>query len=455
MSKITLPTGIVGDEDLPRLQESLKNLFHSPSEGSLLKTPGITQFSTGNGKCRGAVTFRDEYYQVSGADFIKVFPDGTTEVIGQVGGIEFCAIAISFIAIMIVVKGGSAYAYIPDGEGFVEITDAEYRPSIDVESINQRFVFVPEDGGTLFYTNPNTPTEISALNFFDAELLPDGNTGVINLRNDLYVGGVDSFEVFRDTGDVDAPFQRVDGAAVLTGYVAAKAFYKDTFLFLGKDKDGSYGFHAMAQGDSPKISNTTIDEILNEDYTAEELSECVSQRFTWKGIDMVAFRLEYETLLFFGTGWSRMQTGITPAGQYQPWDINCVTFAYGRYITGCASMNEIGILENISTEFGEKIEREIVTFIKGERNSYFTLDNLFLSCITGTSDINGTVGLQISKDGLTYPQAPKYRPLGEVGRYQQQIAWYGGLGLFEFFCGLRIRTTAAVDFDVEGLFFNA
>jgi len=451
MPQVPLPKGITGDRDIPELRESLVNLFN-PGDNTLLKTPGVSSFSEGEGACRGAIDFQDEHYQVSGESLIKIAEDGSKTVIGAIAGTDECVLAKSFIALVIVVKGGNGYVYEPS-IGLTEITDPDYRPSIDVDSINQRFVFVPQDGGVLFYTDVNDPDDIPSLNFFDAEFLPDRNTGCINLRNDLYVGGVNSFEVFRDTGDSDTPFLRVDGAAVETGYIGGKAIYKDTFVFLGKDRGGSFAFHAMSSGDAPKISDPAIDEILNLDYTLEELLYVTSQRLTWSGVDMVAFRLARHSFLYYGTGWSYIQTNIDGFDEIQPWDVNHLAFSYGRYVTGSASGSKIGKLDDVVSEFGEKIERQIDTFVKSDSNSYFQIDNIFLGCITGTSLVDGTVGVQISKDGLTWgPQ--KFRPLGKTGRYQQQVAWYGGAGTFESFAGIRIRTTADVNFSVDGLLIN-
>jgi len=449
--QVPLPTGLTGDSDIPELQESLTNLFN-PGDNTILKTPGIDAFATGISTCRASIDFQDEHYQVSGTNLIKISETGATTTIGTIDGTADCVMSKSFIALIIIVKGGNGYVFEPSS-GLSQITDPDFKPSIDVASINQRFVFVPEDGGTLFFTDVNSPSDIPALNFFDAEFLPDKNTGIVNLRNDLYVGGVNSFEVFRDTGPTDNPFIRVDGAAIETGYVAARAIYRDTFVFLGKDRDGSYAFHAMSAGDAPKISIPFIDEVLNNEYTKAELEACTSLRFTWKGVDMVAFRLARDTFLFYGAGWSYLQTGIDGLNVHQTWDVKFLTFSYGKYITGSATSSAIGKLSISITEFGAKIERVIETFVKADSDTYFPIDNIFLKCITGTTATEGTISLQVSKDSQTYgPQVP--RSLGKQGKTQQQMAWYGGVGVFESYCGVRLRTTADVNFSVQGLLIN-
>jgi hypothetical protein len=450
MPDVPLPKGITGDEDIPELQELLVNLFN-PGDNTLLKTPGIDSLATGSGVCRGQANFQEVHYQVSGQKLVTVSSDGVVVEVADIPGTAECAIAVSFIALVIVVKGGPGYSYSPSG-GLVTIGGA-YAPSVDVAVINQRFVFVPSDGGPLFYTDVNLPEIIPAANFFDAELLPDINTGTINLKNDLYAGGSDSFEVFRDKGDTDSPFLRVDGAPLETGYISAKARYGGTFVFLGKDRGGSFAFHIMGSGVAPKISNPAIDEILNREYTQIELQQCLPQRFTWKGVDMVAFRLARHSLLFYGTGWSYIQTGIDASNKIQPWDVNYLTFYNGKYITGSATTAAIGTIENLTTEFGARIERQINTFIKSAPDSYFAIDSIFLKCITGTKLIPGTIGLEISKDSLRYgPQV--FRSLADIGKTQQQVAWYGGAGVFESFAGVRIRTTADVDFSLDGLTVN-
>jgi hypothetical protein len=67
--------------------------------------------------------------------------------------------------------------------------------------------------------------------------------------------------------------------------------------------------------------------------------------------------------------------------------------------------------------------------------------------------VEGSIVLSISKDSLSYgPKVP--RALGEIGKHQQQVVWYGGAGIFESFAGIRLRTTADVNFSLDGLLIN-
>ena len=78
-----------------------------------------------------------------------------------------------------------------------------------------------------------------------------------------------------------------------------------------------------------------------------------------------------------------------------------------------------------------------------------------LDCLTGQDTPEGTIGLTVSDDGRVWQTDNTiWRGLGEIGAYQQQVAWVGlpgGLGSYESFAGLRIRSTANVDFSAEAL----
>jgi len=448
---IPLPTGIKGDKDIPRLQESLVNLYN-PGDGTILPMPGIASKATGDGVCRGAITWQGVPYFVSGTKLISFSESGTKTTHGDIAGAADCVLADLFTGFAIVVKGGNGYFF--DGTTITQYT-TNYKPCVDVTAINQRLVFCPSDGGVIFYTDVGAPTVIPAANFFDAEFLPDFNTGVINIRNDLDVMGTDTTEPFRDIGESDNPFLRVDNAAIETGYVGGRARYKGTYLFLGRDRGGSYAFHGRGQGNSPKISASIIDEILNEEYTADELRQVTSQRFTWGGVDFVAFRLARHTFTYYGSGWCYQQSGLDGHNQLQPWRVNHLAFAYGRYWVGDAGTDDIGILSADRTQYGEAVEYGFDTYIKQPPATYFQLNSMEMDLTTGVDDTGPTISLRMSKDGKTWGN-PLWRSLGDRGEYRLRVAYYnpGGFGRFERFAGLRFRTASNCTFAAAGLYAN-
>jgi hypothetical protein len=73
----------------------------------------------------------------------------------------------------------------------------------------------------------------------------------------------------------------------------------------------------------------------------------------------------------------------------------------------------------------------------------------------GASEPNWRVGLSVSQDGVVFgPEI--YRPLGQYGNYNQRMQWRGpgGLGRYESFMGIRLRTNAPIEFSVDGLWVD-
>ena len=123
-----------------------------------------------------------------------------------------------------------------------------------------------------------------------------------------------------------------------------------------------------------------------------------------------------------------------------------------RDYTGNAADGGIGKLTNVSTDFGERLEFGFDTFIKANRESYFTLKGLILDGMAGQVTPEATIGLQMSDDGKTYGDR-LYVGMGNEGNCLEQVFWGGpgGLGDYESVAAIRIRTAQAVNIATEGL----
>lgn len=460
MPSVPLPTGFQSIEEFPRFKESLVNMMNIGTN-KVMQRAGVVGTGNAVGACRGQIKFQDELYQVSGTKLVKIAQDGTIlqnisdDFAIDVSGTAECIMSVGFTFLVIVVRGDRAYAW--NNTTFVEIT-SNYVPAIDVTYINGRWVFIPADGSPAFFSDALDPTTIGATSFFDAETQPDKNTGIVNLKERLYILGEETIEVFRDTGTGTIPYQRIDGAAIWSGLLAGRTFYGNTFLILGKNKDNNFGIFAIGSGEATRISNSAVDELLNEEYTVEELETCIAQRLQWKGQDIAVFRLPRHTLNFNGIGWWFSSSIATFAetqvsgNLFKTWRVNYITHCYGEYYVGDVATDDIGILTDASTDYGDDIESGFDTFVRAERGSYFTVKSLELDGLAGQTTPERTIGLSVSGDGLTYGDF-FYIGMGDTGEYQRRIEWEfpGGLGYYENFMGIRIRTTAPVDIAGEGL----
>jgi len=454
MPQVPLPTSFQSIDDFPRLRENLINMMNVGGN-KITQRPGIVSKGNGVAACRGQIKFQDELYQVSGDRLLKIAENGSTVDLGFISGSSECVMAVGFTFLVIVVKGDTAYSW--DGSTLLEITDVDFVASNDVTYLNGRWIFIPSDGSPAFFSEALDPNIIGATSFFDAETQPDKNVGVINLRNRLYILGEDTTEVFRDTGTGTIPYQRIDGASIWTGLVAGHTFYGNSFAFLGRDKDNNFGFFQMGSGEAVRISNPAVDELLNDTYTLAELQTCIAQRLQWKGQDIAVFRLPRETICYNG-GWFFMSSIATfeetefSGNDFVTWRANYITHCYGEYFVGDVATDDIGILDEVATDYGDDVNYGFDTFAKFARGSYFTVNSLEIDGLAGQTSPQATIGLSLSEDGKTYGDF-FYIGMGEIGEYQRRVEWElpGGLGDYENFMGVRIRTTSTVEIATEGL----
>jgi len=453
MVRVPFPTGFDGVENVPRTRRSLRNCFNN-LDGKIISRPGITQLNTTGGVARAQFVWNGALYQVVSEELIKITDTltGAFSVIGTVSGTEPIETAIGFNDAVIVVKGSSGAIYTLDAsDTLTDISgNANFVACQDVAHIDGRFVYIPFDGDPAFFSDVGAAGTVQVLSFFDAEELPDKNNSVFNFKNTLYIGGTDSFELFRDTGASPNPFQRITGARIPNGYIGGLIEYNETFLFLGREKDQDFGVYAIGQGLAPKISNEAIDLVLTT-YDQDELANAVGGRLKWRGYDIATITLSRDSFGFYAGNWFVLDTVFD--GVSKPWGGGFITQFDGKYYT--AFKDKIGVFAHVNTDYGESITRIIDTGFEQEDNGFFACQSIDLGISQGFSGTGGSVALFLSHDNVTYGQ-PLFRDLGALGEYNDHLTWNeaGGMGAYDGFMGIRIYTTEDVDFSSDHLTAN-
>ena len=415
-------------------------------DGVAIRTPGIEQIATGYGNCRGAYTWRDGYcYMVSGDSLIRINSDYSVTSLGTIAGTEDCEFSPGQANLVIIVKNGNGYYY-NETDGLVQITDTDFISSVSVDYVDGRHVFIPYDGEPAIYSEVDQPSNISPLAFFDAEELPDKNKVCINIQNQLGIGGTDSFEFFRTNINPDIVFTRRDGARVDVGFIGGLTRFGGTFAFIGRQREQAPRIYAMGTGNYQAFSSPAIDEILSG-YTESELEACHTIRYEWKGVEVIAFTLTRHTFSYANNVWIYQDSSID--GSIGPWRAKGIAHAYGKYIVGDSDSSKIGILSNVTTEYGYDVEFEVKTFIRDLRDSNFDVTRIEIDCLTGQKLTAETIGLSVSRDGRSWGEF-RYKSLGVTGEYGKRVLWQP-VGKFENYCGVRIRSTADVQFSLESI----
>ncbi|MGI9306783.1 MAG: hypothetical protein ACR2P5_05700, partial [Gammaproteobacteria bacterium] len=211
-SKLPFPPGISGSVDLPETDIDMLNIFNN-GDGEMIPIPGITQLNTALGPARGSFEWNGSLYQVSGNSLIKItnLETGAFSTIGTIVGSANIQFAIGFNDAVIIVKGGNSYT-LSKADVLVNTSgNPNFVPFVDVTHINGRFLYIPADGSPAKFSDVGFGGTIQPLSFFDAEQLPDQNSGCFNLKNTLGIMGTDSIEFFKDIGATPNPFTRLDG----------------------------------------------------------------------------------------------------------------------------------------------------------------------------------------------------------------------------------------------------
>ena len=451
MVRVAFPAGFEGVENVPRTRRLLQNCFNN-LKGRIISRPGITSLSTTSKVARGQFVWNGSLYQVVSQSLIKITntETGAFSTIGTIAGVQVIKTAVGFNTAVIVVEGGAIYTL----DKSDTLTDISGNSNIvacrSVAHIDGRFVYIPFDGSPAFFSDVGAAGTVQAASFFDAEELPDLNNTVFNYRNTLYIGGTDSFELFRNTGASPNPFGRINGSRIINGFIGGLIEYNETFLFVGREKDQDFGVYAIGQGSAPKISNEAIDLALST-YTQEELEGVVGGRLKWRGYDIATFTFPRDSFGFYGGNWFRLDTVVD--GTSVPWNAGFITQFEGKYFS--ASADKIGVFANVNQDYGQSITRIIDTAFEQEDNSWFSCQSIDLGISQGFSSTTGSVALFLSRDNTTYGQ-PLYRNLGELGQYARHLSWNypGGMGAYDGFMGVRIYTTEDVEFSDDYLIAN-
>ena len=456
MAEAPLPKGLSGAENLPQTKTELLNCFYAetPAGGVVLPRPGITQKGADfTNLARGSFKWNGGIYVVYGTELYKVLDAeaGTFSLLGTIAGSSIIKAVPGFNDVVIMAKDTALYT-LNKLDFLTDITtNLNFVPVTDVTHIDGHFIYIPTNGEPAFFSDVGAAGTVQALSFFDAEELPDLNNVTFEFSNTLFIGGQNSFELFRSIVTTSAvPFQRISGARHRYGYIGGLLEYANSFLFLGREKDQDFGFYAIAPGATEKISNPFIDEIL-AGYAPEELQDCVSGRIKWRGYDLATFTLARHSFGYYKGEWFSLNTLVD--GAPKPWLGGFITEYNGSYYT--ASKRKFGKFERVNTDFGERMAKHILMGFKHPNGKRFSCQNLSLGISQGFNSEVGTVGLFVSRDNKLYGPG-LFRDLGALGQYGNKLTWNpaGGLGNYDCFMGFKIYTTGDVAFAADSLYLN-
>jgi len=415
------------------------------AKGYMMCWDGITKKTDVIGSDRGGI-YNDRqsaHYRVSGEKFISVDTDGTISQLGDVTGISQVALAYSFNT-QCIVANGNAYLY-DASTGFRQITDVNIGAPIDVEWINQLYVFT--DGEYIYHTSTSDESVIEPDAFATAEFMPDVSLGVAKTSdNKLMVMGRYSLEYFTFQ-DVSTgfKFRRIEARGQKFGIVAthAKCEIQGSWYFTGGHKKEPVTVYKVKTGQSEKISTREIDKILAQ-YSEPDLANMRMEGYSKDDVTFILIHLPNETLCYnetiaqsMGTvnAWSILHSNATGS----PYTAINVIFdpRSGEWLVGDKSSNVLGYLDNsVFTQYDVLQEWQLFSpILKLEGKSIHEME---LETIPGHSPYNdATVAVSATFDGLTYSQE-FWQTYGSPNNYDTRFL-IRNVGYIEHIVGYKFR----------------
>jgi hypothetical protein len=409
------------------------------ARAALYGAAGLTIFNNSlDFAVRGLFAVNNALLAVAGQVLFSITSAGVQTSIGAIAGtstVRFARNGNTTIQTLLLTST-TMYTYIGGVLATFSDPDLPANP-VDIEYLDGRFVW-PIADGRVFYSGLNDIT-VGALDFVSAEGNPDGLIGCRVLKQELFLFGTETIEVFASTGDANAPIQRLPGAVVPSGCSSRDSITLspngDSLYFL----DGSGNFMRIGAGYQPqKVSHRGVWDSVRTvsdkttirafSYTLGEHAYVVLWHSTFCWVFDEATNLWHERS-------SNNQTTL----QY-----NCLEYAFGKNLVGSAT---IGAVYQIDENAFDEAGNEILSVMRFPRVDTFPDGAIFhaieFDIETGVGidqggqpadTVSPNLTLRWSDDGGKTYKGGRIAALGEKGKYKKRVK-FTRLGC----CGVKGR----------------
>lgn len=436
---------------------------------ALLTTPGTVSKGTAaaGGPCRGIAKINGNFYGVFANKFYRIDIDGDLDVtFTEKGTLDTQSEPLSLATgtrHIVICGGGSTtgYVYDADTDGFSTISDANFPGASAVVYVKGFFIFSAPSTQQIFASALNDPTSFDPLDFANASTSSDAVVGLLVHRDDLFVLGQDTIEIWQFDATLTAfPFAQRSSATIGIGVSAPRACKQvvDGLLILSQAGQVfliSGGFSSTGGG--YKVDNLTNEELARDlNQYAVENSNLDPYALTYQDGNRIFYcvglpRKNKSYALDLSTGlWHERQA--TVSGLQTVWPHNhALTTDDNQVFVG---HYDNGKLYHLSRDY----ETDDGSLILRSRSSQVIIadnEQVHVSQMELMYDVTGqeTTGqgkdprimLRYSKDGGRSWGPYVSRLLGKLGEYGTRVRW-GPLGrsrqwAFELSCSEPVNIT--------------
>lgn len=400
---------------------SIVNCFAEKADGdkvqdfALMLIPGLDLFAEiGTDPIRGAHTMDGVLYVVAGTSLYAVQTDGTFAAIGTIFGSERVRMQDNGSQLAIcAAPNGYVYAggLVQSPVGLPQVSDVAY--------IDSYFVWTIADSDQCIYSAPNDGLSYDLLDIFTAEGSPDGLVGLVNNHRELQLYGLQTIEIWYNSGGADNAFERQGNAFIERGCFSRDSIAKiaNSVHFFGNDR-----IVYRLDGYTPvRISTHAIE------YRLRNVTEAWAFVYTQEGHKFYMLSTPEGTFGYdIATGaWHERKSyqldNYRVGGAEEFGDLNILTDAYtGKLYTPN--------LDDNYEEDGEPIIMEVALPTLEANRARVTMYSFEVYCETGVGLNSGQgsdpqIMMKYSDNGGRTYSNEMWRTMGAIGEYKTRCIW--------------------------------
>ena len=329
---------------------------------------------------------------------------------------------------IMVVDGTYGYIYDIAAETFAQISDAAFPGADTVTFLDGYFIVNAPSTGRFYVSALYDGTNWDALAYATAESNPDNLVAVLAERSLLHLFSDYSSEVWANTGALDFPFSRMQGAALEWGLAARWSVVKfdDSLCWLARNRLGQVSVVRSAGLDIQRVSTPELDYLFS---TYSSVSDATA--FAYMNAGHAFYQLNFPSQsaswLYDGKNgsWSALESyGLTRhRGETSTSFLN-------RTMVADFDNGRIYILApDVYTDNGDTIAREIISphsFGADDEQGFIGEIRLDMETGLGLATGQGSdpqVMMSISRDGGHSFGTERWTSAGKTGEYRHRARW--------------------------------
>lgn len=385
-------------------------------------TPGKVLFADfGTYAARGIHSMGSRIYMVVLNGLYSVDSLGVTTYLGSLTTTSgFVSMADNGTQVA-VADGSHLYIYDTSGPTFTTVASALFANPTYVTFLDGYFICCFNNSGRYQISSLYDGTTFGASDYARAESNPDNLTAVIALNGQLMLAGEVSIEFAGNTGAVDFPFARVQGATIEWGLAArySLARFNDSVMFLAQNRDGQVTVATLNGYSAQSVCTPDMAEAINA-YSAVTDASGFSFRIRNRAFYQINFPTQGASWLFDGLSglWSELQSGLSGGRDIAERAIN---FGQRTYVTDYSRGRIYTLDMNTYTDNGAPVIRELA--------SRHVFSESWMHVYRVWLDVEGGVGntlapgddprimFSVSKDGGHTFGTERMMSVGKTGAY--------------------------------------